>query len=183
MLPRPSHSIKGKGLTAFVLVIMVLVALGYGGFWLYTTLQTDEPTVVIVDVAGAVHNPGVYELPEGSRVQDAIHAAGGLVDEANESAVNQAAPLADGTRLFIPTKPAAADDTNVSPDDSDEGLVNINTADIYALQTLPGIGPVTAERIIEYRMAHGLFTRIEDLQNVEGIGFGVLEKIKNLIEL
>jgi competence protein ComEA len=183
MLPRPSLSVKGKGLTIFVLVIMALIALGYGGFWLYTTFQADEPVVIVVDVAGAVHNPGVYELSKESRVQDAIRAAGDFTPDADESAINRAAPLEDGARLFIPTKPAAADDTSTPPVDSDEGPVHINTADTYALQTLPGIGPVTAERIIEYRTSQGLFTRIEDLQNVEGIGPGTFEKIKSLIEL
>jgi competence protein ComEA len=183
MLPRLSLPIKGKGLTIFFLVIMALVALGYGGFWLYTALQPDEPAVIIVDVAGAVHSPGVYELSEESRVQDAIHAAGGLTVEADGNALNQAAPLEDGARLFIPTKPIAPGDTSAPLADSDEGLVNVNTADSYALQTLPGIGPVTAEKIIEYRTSHGLFTRIEDLQNIEGIGSGTLEKIKTLVEL
>jgi competence protein ComEA len=183
MLPRPSLAIKGKGLTIFVLVVMVLIALGYGGFWLYTTLQTDEPVVITVDVVGAVHNPGVYELSEDSRVQDAIHAAGGLTPEADESTINRAALLEDGMRLFISMTPAAPDDTDTPPVDLEEALVNINTADAYTLQRLPGIGSVTAEKIIEYRSSHGLFTRVEDLQNIEGIGSGTLEKIKALVEL
>ncbi|MDR1089041.1 MAG: helix-hairpin-helix domain-containing protein [Coriobacteriales bacterium] len=188
LLPRLSLPIKGKGLIIFFLVLMALIALGYGGFQLYTAQQTEEAGVILVDVAGAVQSPGVYELPEDSRVQDALDLAGGLTPDADESTINRAAVLEDGARVFIPTRPAVTtEDTNTPSDtpsvDSDTGMVNINTADVYVLQTLPGIGPVIAERIINYRAVHGPFTRIEDLQNVEGIGPGILEKIRSLIEL
>jgi competence protein ComEA len=195
MLPRLSLPIKGKGLTIFFLVLMALVALGYGGFRLYTALQEDEPQgdepgVIVVDVTGAVYHPGIYELPDGSRAQDAIEAAGGLVPEADEAAINRAAVLEDGARLFVPTKPVVTDVTDNTatppvevPVDSGTGPVNINTADVYVLQTLPDIGPVIAQRIVDYRSLHGPFTRIEDLQNVEGIGPGILEEIRGLVEL
>jgi competence protein ComEA len=149
---------------------------------------------IAVHVIGAVPRPGLYEFSEGARVQDAIDAAGGLLSSANPNALNLAALLADGQQLDIPYSDgqAPADPSTNSfelpPTDvasgggsSDEELVNINTASLEELDSLPGIGPTTAQKIIDYREANGPFPVIEDIQNVSGIGPATFENIKDLI--
>lgn len=142
-----------------------------------------SPKPVMVDVGGAVSQPGVYSLPYGSRVIDAIEAAGGLTNEAMTKSLNMAAILADGQQVWVaqitPTPipgTSIGDRSNVV-----EILVNINTASLSQLEELPDIGPKTAQRIIDYREANGLFLKIEDIQKVEGIGPVTFEKIKDLI--
>jgi competence protein ComEA len=146
---------------------------------------------VMVHVVGAVAQPGVYSLPPGSHVQDGVEAAGGLMPEANSQAVNLAALAEDGQRIFIPTQaplpptpqPGSIHTaTSVNPSSPiPGGLVNINTATLEELDSLPGIGPVTAQKIIDYRQNNGLFNRIEDIMNVPGIAEGTFAKIRDLI--
>jgi competence protein ComEA len=144
---------------------------------------TPEPVVVNID--GAVVNPGVYSLAVNSRVQDAIIAAGGFTDHASLGAVNQAALLEDGTHIYIPAKiPEREEGSNsigsaigISETGEEIRLININQATLEELISLPGIGPVTAEKIISYR-EEGLFTRIEDIQKVPGIGPATYEQIR-----
>ncbi len=143
----------------------------------------EEP--IVVDVAGAVATPGVFELPDGSRVQDAIAAAGGLAADADPSSVNRAAPVADGQQVYIPRAgetPAAAQGTGSAPAGGAEaaasGLVNINSATAEELDALPGVGPSTAQAIIEDREANGPFAAVEDLMRVSGIGEKKFEKLK-----
>lgn len=143
----------------------------------------EEP--IVVDVAGAVATPGVFELPDGSRVQDAIAAAGGLAADADPSSVNRAAPVADGQQVYIPRAgetPAAAQGTGSAPTGGAEvaasGLVNINSATAEELDALPGVGPSTAQAIIEDREANGPFAAVEDLVRVSGIGEKKFEKLK-----
>ena len=145
---------------------------------------TERP--VIVYIAGAVPRPGVYALPEGSRVQDAIAAAGGFLAEAQRTEINLAAFLIDGEKLDIPfaeggsaVLPTPVENTGL-PSSSTE-LININTASSAELESLPGIGPTTAQKIIEYREQNGVFVSIEDIINVSGIGPGLYERIKDLI--
>jgi competence protein ComEA len=152
-------------------------------------LPPPTPLPIKIDISGAVAQPGLYELPAGSRVQDAILAAGGLLPEADTSALNLAAPLEDGTRIYIPSQrptapPAAPKSSTVPPDAADPaptGLINLNTATLEELDSLPGIGPAIAQRIIDYRTANGLFATIENLQNVKGIGPATFEKLKDKI--
>jgi competence protein ComEA len=157
------------------------------------------PATIFVDVAGAVNSPLVAELPAGSRVDDAINAAGGVTGEADMRSVNRAAPLADGDRVYIPTTeetasggtlPASAATAGSSADaggsaqaagQGADGRVNINTADSATLQTLNGVGPATAQKIIDYREQHGPFESIEDLTKVSGIGDKTLEKLRENI--
>ncbi|CCO07900.1 helix-hairpin-helix domain-containing protein [Desulforamulus hydrothermalis] len=142
----------------------------------------------VVHVVGAVEKPGLYKLPPGSRVNDALVRAVPL-PEADVGALNLAEPLKDGRKLVVPlrqeqqqaalqTAPsshqtavaAGLSQPSGAPVSSSGGLVNINTAGVAELDTLPGIGPALAERIIQYRQANGPFQTIEDLQNVSGIG-------------
>jgi competence protein ComEA len=141
------------------------------------------PGSVIVDVTGHVRRPGVYEFPAGSRVIDAIERAGGPRDNAVLSALNLAAPLADGQQIVVPgpKDPIAAvpGAPIVSAAPAAPGaLVNVNTADATALETLPGIGEVTAAAIIEHRTQNGPFTSVDQLEDVSGIGPSTLEEIR-----
>lgn len=146
---------------------------------------TDKP--IIVYITGAVPRPGVYALPQGARVQDGVSAAGGFLAEAEIQSINLARPLDDGERMDIPyiegaspvlpTQPAGGDITA----EPDTNLININTASRSELETLPGIGPTTAQKIIDYRTENGPFTSIEDIVNVSGIGPVTFERLKDLI--
>lgn len=152
------------------------------------------PTVppLVVQITGAVHQPGVYQLPHGSRVNDAIQSAGGLLAEADSSQINLAAPLTDGSFLVIPHKStpetpleagAAPAPITRSGNTVEPGLLDINLATAEEFETLPAIGPVIAKRIVEYRQANGPFTTLEAIQNVDGIGPVTFERIKPLITL
>ncbi|RME87180.1 MAG: ComEA family DNA-binding protein [Anaerolineae bacterium] len=132
---------------------------------------TPEP--IYVYVTGAVPRPGVYTLPRGSRVADAIDAAGGFLTTADPGQLNLAAPLTDGEWIEVLTSEEA--------EALQALLVDINTATASELEELPGIGPTLAEKIVEYRDEHGDFARIEDLLNVPGIGQATFERIRDLI--
>jgi competence protein ComEA len=126
-----------------------------------------------------VLKPGLYQLPPGSRVQDAIQAAGGLLLEADEGALNLAALLKDGQRVQAPTMLQTQATTASNP--ASGAPVDINSAAKEALESLPGIGPVLAQRIIDYREANGPFAAVEDLQQVEGVGAETFEKLRELV--
>lgn len=147
---------------------------------------TATPSPIQVYVSGAVVQDGVYELPHDAIVQNAIQAAGGLGADADTEHLNLAKPLEDGEHIYVPHIGEAPMPTPTSsPSESEtsisRGLININTASQAELETLPGIGPALAQRIIEYRELHGGFPTIEDLQNVSGIGPAVFEDIRDLI--
>ncbi len=143
---------------------------------------TEKP--VIVYITGAVPRPGVYALPKDARIQDAISAAGGFLAEADKSQINLAALLEDGEKLEIPFIAGGAPvlgtpgPTVVAVTTE---LININTASAAELDTLPGIGPTLAQKIIEYRQQNGPFINPEDIINVPGIGSGNFERFRNLI--
>ena len=149
---------------------------------------TPEPSPTVsmiqVHVVGEIKLPGVYSLPEGANVQDAIDAAQGPTELAQQDLINLAATLTDGQRVYVPSKEEAP--VNVGSDQrslgvSMDGLVNINTASQEELDTLPGIGSVRAEAIIAYRTQNGFFMTIEDLLKVEGIGETTFNALKDLI--
>jgi competence protein ComEA len=125
----------------------------------------DAPTA-FVHVVGQVRSPGLYELPAGDRVVDAVAAAGGFTPKADQSQVNLAEVITDGEQIVVARKGAASG----APGPTSGGKVDLNTADLTALETLDGIGPALAQRILDYRKAHGSFSSINDLQNVSGIG-------------
>jgi competence protein ComEA len=144
-------------------------------------VPTDKP--LVVHITGAVPRPGVYALPQGARVQDAISAAGGFLAEAEKSGINLARSLEDGEQLDIPFvegfSPVIATPMETFIPTSD--LININTATVSELDTLPGIGPTTAQKIVDYRDTKGPFLNIEDIVNVSGIGPTTYDRIRDLI--
>ncbi len=166
-----------------------------------TPVPTQTPGPLRVFVNGAVAEPAVYELPPDGIVQQAIEQAGGFTDEADTAVVNLALPLQDGMQIYVPTTAETAEqeppiiaapvvrseeiDLEVAgetavPGDGGE-LVNINSADVAALDTLPGIGPSTAEKIVEYRETNGPFATIDEITSVSGIGPAKFEQIQPFI--
>lgn len=159
-------------------------------------LPPPTPAPLIVHVVGGVRNPGVFTLDHGSRVETAINAAGGLLPEAWSGSINLAERLYDGQQILVyvlaPSATPREEQTRspgiVSTADPSiflqvDQLININTASETELEELPGIGPVTAQKIIEHRQIHGLFTDIHELKNVSGIGPATFERIKDLITI
>lgn len=146
----------------------------------------EKDGTIFVYVCGAVNAPGVYELKADARIYEAIACAGGVREDAAEESVNQAQPVTDGERIYIPTDEEAAQGMAeiVQTDPGSgaaDGRVNINTASKEELMTLNGIGESRAESIIRYRESHGAFQSIEELMNVEGIKEGVFHKIQDRI--
>jgi competence protein ComEA len=151
-----------------------------------TPVPSPTPAPIRVYVSGAVQSPAVYELPRGSIVQDAVGAAGGAAADADLEGINLALELQDQQHIHVPREGEAAPPPVVSGGASRSGevlgaSVNINTATAKELEALPGVGEVTARRIIDYREANGPFQTIEDIQNVSGIGPKTFEGLKDLI--
>ena len=142
-------------------------------------LSSEEVSSICVDVEGEVKSPGVYTLAIGSRVSDAIKAAGGFSKDAYAPAINQARELSDGEQIVVRSEDEAAEVFQ----GSDDSLVNLNTATKEELMTLPGIGESKATDIISYREAKGGFSAIEDIMKVPGIKTGLFEKIKDKVKL
>ncbi len=147
---------------------------------------TPEPTATVeliqIQIAGAVVNPGVYTLPKGSTVNDAILTAGGATPHAQTDLLNLLTELQDGQRIYIPGE-AENLDAQRSLEIELPTLININTATQSELESLPGIGAVKARAIIAYRNEHGYFLSIEDIMNVDGIGPSTFEQFKDLISV
>lgn len=167
--------------------------------------SSEETKTLVVHICGAVSAPGVYELPAGSRIIDAVEAGGGFLPEADEACCNLAEEIVDGCQIYIMTKTESCADgqtekkagIQTSPDSDmqttdrnvrsnsapalENGLVNLNTADIAALTTLPGIGESRAKAIISYREQHGAFAQIEDIMKISGIKQAAFSKIKDKI--
>ena len=138
---------------------------------------------IIVHISGQVINPGVYTLPLNSRIRDAVEAAGGLTDIADENKVNLAAVLTDGQKIVVPGDQFQEDGTSPVVQPEPGYPLDINTATQAELESLPGIGPVTAEAILAYREEYGYFKTVEELDNVPGIGSGTLRQILDLITI
>ncbi|MDX6411481.1 MAG: competence protein ComEA [Gaiellaceae bacterium] len=136
--------------------------------------------VLVVDVVGAVRRPGLYRLPQGSRVADAVTRAGGPTRRADVALVNLAAPLADGTQVVVPVRAAVAGEGASSPS-APAGPVHLNTATLDQLDALPGVGPATAQKILDYRQQHGAFSSVDELDAIPGIGPARLEALRKLV--
>ncbi len=159
--------------------------------------KEEDAAGIFVYVCGAVNLPGVYELPEGSRIIDAVEASGGFNEEADDTYVNLAAVISDGMKLQIPTREqtagagsgiapienfdGAGGRADLSGSEKESSLVNINTASREELTSIPGIGSVTAQKIVSFREENGSFKSIEDVMNVSGIKDKLFSKIKDYI--
>lgn len=143
--------------------------------------------VLVVHVVGAVRRPGLYTLPEGSRAADAVSRAGGATPTANLEAIDLAAPVADGQQVAVPRRDAAGAGlaTLTSPSGAGPaarlGPVHLNTATVEQLDALPGIGPSTAQKIVDYRSEHGFFRSVDDLDAISGIGQAKIDQLRKLV--
>lgn len=144
-----------------------------------------EPAIVYIDIKGAVLEPDVYGLKDGSRVQDAIKMAGGFLESADQTKINLAARVEDEMVLYVPEigEEVEVIQAEVSAQSEESGTININKATSEQLQSLPGIGASKAESIISYREENGPFKRVEDLINVSGIGEKSFEQLKDKITI
>jgi len=132
---------------------------------------------LVVDVAGAVRRPGVYRLPAGARVVDAIERAGGAAAGAGLSGINRAARLADGQQVMVPERIAAGGTTTTAAG-GDDGPISLGSAGVEELEGIDGIGPVTAEKIVEFRDQHGGLASVDQLDQVSGIGPATMESLR-----
>ncbi|MGN6429204.1 MAG: helix-hairpin-helix domain-containing protein [Gaiellaceae bacterium] len=149
------------------------------------TETAGAPAAVVVDVVGAVRRPGLYRLGQGARIADAVARAGGATAKAELALINLAAPLADGEQVVVPKRgaagPSAPPGAGASAGVPSSGPVHLSTATLEQLDSLPGIGPVTAQKILDYRQKHGAFTTVDELDAVPGIGPSRLDQLKDLV--
>jgi competence protein ComEA len=144
--------------------------------------ETAAQARVVVDVVGAVRRPGLYRLEQGARIADAVARAGGATRKADLALINLAAPLADGEQVVVPARgapPAGA--AGAAAGGAPSGPVHLSTATLEQLDALPGIGPVTAQKILDYRQKHGAFTSVDELDAVPGIGPARLDQLQDLV--
>ena len=193
-------SLKMKIMIAIVFVIVLIFAVIYIREQRNTPLilvSVDTPNVntkedlpeikdiligtIVIYISGEVNNPGVYELNEGARVVDAVEAAGGFTQYANQNAINLAAKLTDEQHILIYNLDENTPSLLVSSEQNQNNIININTATAQELQALSGIGPSIAENIIKHRQARGGFGSIEEIINVSGIGEKMFESIRDRI--
>lgn len=177
---------KIPGLNKKRALVAALVVAALIGIWLSssqapspdepraTSMEVFAPSTFLVHVAGAVMAPGLYELDSGARVSDAVEMAGGFSDSALESSVNLARLIADGEQIVV------LDSSQLA---ADSGYVSLNSASASKLEELPGIGPSTAKKIIDYRQKIGSFSSIEQITEVPGIGKKLLEQIRDQLTL
>lgn len=202
---------KKEKIILIIIVILILLFIGYyiiskASSVEYINLETEENNIIeekneeeiiteekyiVVHITGAVKNQGIIELKEGSRISDAIESAGGITEEADLSKINLAYTLQDGQKIYVPNINDTEITNNITEDagenviendnTSKQGKININKASQTELETLNGIGPSTALKIINYRQQNGNFKKIEDIKNVPGIGDSKFESIKENI--
>lgn len=179
------------------LTILFALTIGLGGFYFLNSRPQAEPVVIqeiapaitenatarlIINVAGKVKNPGVYQLPQGSRVVDAIEAAGKQLKGVDISDINLARILVDGEQILVGGSRVVSGKAAPKKITADNPL-DINRASIAQLDTLPGIGPVTAQRIIDYRTKVGRINTVDELKKISGLGGAKFEEIKNLLRV
>jgi competence protein ComEA len=179
------------------LLILFSLCLGLGGFFFVRSGPTTSPEIVqdlvipiqetvtaevIVNVAGKVANPGVYKLPIGSRVVDAINLAGNQLKGVDISDINLARVLVDGEQILVGTPPSVAAKKAAAKVSASNPL-DLNRATAAQLDNLPGIGPVTAQRILDYRSKVGRINSVDELKKISGLGGAKFEEIKNLLRV
>ena len=180
------------GAAAGVVVLLLLVVRHFGGGSAAPTVtplpapvraRPAAPKLLVVDVAGAVRHAGLYRLRSGSRIDDAIAAAGGPTAKAQLDSVNLAAPVADGEQIVVPGRGVAGAAPASSPaaGSSPSAPLDLNSATLEQLESLPGVGPVTAQKILDYRQAHGAFHSVAELEGVPGIGPAHMAQLKGLV--
>jgi competence protein ComEA len=189
--------------TALVVVSVALALLALVGHRLARVGAASKPDVVaaplepetkrparpllVVDVVGEVRRPGLYRLRDGSRIADAVRRAGGARRTADLAALNLAAPLVDGIQILVPShaRASAGASSGGAPGSAGAGTpalhVSVSSATVEDLDQLPGIGPVTAQKIVDYRTAHGPFASVDDLDAVPGIGPTRIEQLRDLV--
>jgi competence protein ComEA len=175
------------GVAAAVAVVLLLRVLQHGGaparpippLRTAARARVRPTTELVVDVAGAVRRPGLYHLASGTRIADAVAAAGGATAKADITLVNLAAPLADGEQVLVPARGSGAASATGAP--SPTAPLDLNTASVEQLDALPGVGPATAQKIVDYRQAHGPFRSVDELEAVPGIGPAKLAELKGLV--
>lgn len=177
-----------KNILIAVVVIAVAIVIGYLIAYCTnrnnienTTANVYNAPKIAVHVKGAVANPGIYEFDSGKRVNDAVEAAGGALENADLNSINLAKFLEDAAEVIVPYKKDGASPEVETETAQESSKININTASSGELCELPGIGVVTAGKIIKYRTEKGAFNRIEEIMNVSGIGEKTFESIKDSI--
>ena len=178
---------------AYLAALLVVLAVG-GRFLLDRSEAEPKPAApalelesapvrtLVVHVVGAVRTPGLYELAEGSRIDDAIQKAGGPKPRAALELVNLAAPVSDGQQVVVPVR-GGSPSASAASTPASGAKVHLNSATLEDLDELPGIGPVTAQEILDYRAEHGAFQSVDELDAVPGIGPARLADLKPLVEL
>lgn len=146
-------------------------------------VEEPEQRLLVVHVVGAVRRPGLYRLRFGARIADAVRRAGGPAPRADTQLVNLAAPIVDGQQVVVPAKQprAGASDAGGTAAGPASGPVHLSTATLAELDALPGVGPVTAQKIVDYREQHGAFTSVDELDAIPGIGPARLEQLRDLV--
>jgi competence protein ComEA len=144
-------------------------------------LRAAAPAAVVVDVVGAVRRPGLYRMHEGDRIADAVARAGGPTAKASTESINLAAPLADGEQVVVPRRGVAPPLAAAAGAGPSAGPVHLSTATVEQLDTLPGVGPVTAQKIVDYRTEHGAFRSVDELDAIAGIGPARLDQLRDLV--
>jgi competence protein ComEA len=186
-VPLPSLSRRRLAAAAVALAVVLVLALRHldGGRAApaVAPVRVAKPAAVkrlVVDVVGAVRRPGLYRLRQGTRIADAVAAAGGTTAKAQVAAVNLAAPLADGEQVVVPAR-GAAGASPPAAGASPSAPLDLNSASADQLDGLPGIGPATAAKILAYRQAHGPFHSVAELDAVPGIGPARIAQLKGLV--
>lgn len=170
-----ARAIRGEGGTA------ASFASGKGAASAQSFKVSGQAGDLVVDVAGAVRRPGVYRMPAGSRVDDAIQRAGGATPKAELEAVNRAARLADGQQVVVP-EAVAGGSSAAAATTGEDGPISLGTATVEQLETIQGIGPVTAGAIVEFRDEHGGLSSVEQLDQVPGIGPATMAALRERLQ-
>jgi competence protein ComEA len=189
-LPRPL-ALAGAALLLLVLVVAGRLLAGAGAAsapepaLVAAPVRAEPEPPLVVHVVGAVRRPGLYRLARGRRVADAVARAGGAAADADLGLINLAAPVADGQQVIVPARSPAGADPGAGAAGAGTGApgarVSLSTATLEQLDELPGVGPVTAQKIVDYRERHGAFTSIRELDAIPGIGPARIAQLEELV--